>query len=39
MIHVDEKPEPADFDRKVRQKGLRWMDTHPDKNLEDYWRN
>ena len=39
MIHVDEKPEPSDFDRKVRQKGLFWMNTHPDKKLEDYWRN
>ena len=48
MIHVDEKPEPTDFDQKVRQKGLCWMDIHhierekplPDKiELKDYWRN
>ena len=39
MIHVDEKPEPTDFDQKVRQKGLCWMDTYPDKELKDYWRN
>lgn len=46
MIHVDEKPEPTDFDRKVRQKGLRWMNKHhidlnnslPEKTqLKNYW--
>ena len=25
MIHVTPQPEPKDFDRKVRQKGLAWL--------------
>lgn len=43
MIPVALKPEPADFDRQVRQKGKQFLDEHgvPDKSsgFRNYWRN
>lgn len=47
MMHVDAKPEPDDFGRKVRQKGLRWLTAKgisldkpvpPGTKIEPYWR-
>lgn len=41
MIHVEQQPEPADFDAKVRQKGLKWLQTREDNQKWDnreYWR-
>ena len=41
MIHVDERPEPASFDARVRVPGDAWLARHPPshkKKLPDYWR-
>lgn len=49
MIRVEPKPEPEDFDAKVRDKGNRWLETQgipPDRHCpsafwkdRDYWRH
>ena len=39
MIRVRERPEPADFDRRVRNPGRTWLAEHPDRrDLHPYWR-
>lgn len=38
MIHFDLSPEPAHFDKTVRQPGLQWLESHPEpKRPEPYW--
>lgn len=40
MIHVNKAPEPADFDKKVRQPGKKWLAEHPDakgSEAADHW--
>ncbi|NOJ98112.1 hypothetical protein HMI51_34880 [Corallococcus coralloides] len=37
MIHVDRQPEPADFDARVRQKGIE--DLQGTDELRPHWRN
>ncbi len=42
MIHVEQQPEPSDFDAKVRQKGLKWLQTqkdNPNWDYHEYWRD
>lgn len=38
MIHVEPQPEPADFDMRVRQPGLRDLAREPEK-LPNHWRH
>lgn len=38
MIPVVLQPEPADFDEKVRQPGLRYLKSHPHGSLKPYWQ-
>jgi hypothetical protein len=38
MIHFERVPEPADFDEKTRQRGMDWLERHPDAaRPRDYW--
>ena len=42
MIHVEPQSEPADFDKKVRNPGLKFLKDNPDcpaTELKAYWRN
>jgi hypothetical protein len=48
MIHVAVQPEPPSFDKKVRRKGLAWLEKKdipldhplpPKSNIEPYWRH
>lgn len=38
MIRVHPQPEPADFDERVRQPGLRALDRDPE-SFQNYWRH
>ena len=37
MIHFDPAPEPEDFDRRVRQKGQRWLEGQPNGPPRAFW--
>ena len=39
MIHVDPRPEPADFDQKVRKRGNHWLASHAQGEWKEYWRD
>ena len=38
MIPVERKPEPLDFDERVRKPGRRWIEKHPTGKPPSYWR-
>ena len=37
MIHVEQPPEPEEFDGRVRMPGMRWLEAHPGSRPKDFW--
>jgi hypothetical protein len=38
VIPVERRPEPPEFDNRVRKPGQRWLEKHPSGKQPSYWR-